>query len=68
MSDHQVSPGHAGLPAGADTHGQVPAETPDSYGAYPRLTADQITRLTALGQQRIVPAREHLFHAPRSPS
>ncbi len=41
----------------------MPAETPDSYGAYPRLTADQITRLTALGQQRIAPAREHLFHA-----
>jgi thioredoxin reductase (NADPH) len=63
MSDHQVSPGHAGPPAGADMHGQMPAETPDSYGAYPRLTADQIARLTALGQQRIVPAREHLFHA-----
>jgi thioredoxin reductase (NADPH) len=63
MSDHQVSPGHAGAPAGADTYGQMPAETPDSYGAYPRLTADQITRLTALGQQRSVPAHEHLFHA-----
>jgi thioredoxin reductase (NADPH) len=41
----------------------MPAETPDSYGAYPRLTADQITRLTALGQRRIVPPHEYLFHA-----
>ena len=63
MSDHQVSPGQSDANAGADEHGLMPAETPDSYGAYPRLTADQITRLTALGQQRIVPAHEYLFHA-----
>ena len=63
MSDHQVSRRHASLPAGADKYDQMPAETPDSNGAYPRLTADQITRLTALGQQRIVPAHEHLFRA-----
>jgi thioredoxin reductase (NADPH) len=63
MSDHQVGPGHADTNSGADKHGLVPAETPDSHGAYPRLTADQVTRLTSLGQQRIVPAHEHLFHA-----
>ena len=63
MSDPEVTSGHAGPPAGAGEHGQTPAETPDSYGAYPRLTADQINRLTALGQQRIVQAQEYIFHA-----
>ncbi|MFY9888952.1 MAG: hypothetical protein WAK71_11640 [Streptosporangiaceae bacterium] len=62
MSDHQGSPGNVGAPAGAGKYGQIPAETPDSYGAYPRLAADQITRLTALGQQRIVLAYEHLSY------
>src|ERR1700730_4636604 len=37
------------------------AETPDTYGAYPRLTDSQIASLAALGRRRVVSADETLF-------
>ena len=38
------------------------AETPDTHGAYPRLSDAQIAALAALGQRRSVHPGEVLFH------
>jgi thioredoxin reductase (NADPH) len=38
-------------------------ETPDRHGAFPRLSQEQIERLSAHGDRRTVEAREVLFHA-----
>ena len=37
-------------------------ETPDTYGAYPRLSDAQIAALAALGQRRNTQPAEVLFH------
>ena len=39
------------------------AETPDPYGAYPRLSAQQIEALEAYGTRRATSAGEVIFHA-----
>jgi thioredoxin reductase (NADPH) len=38
-------------------------ETPDRHGAFPRLSQEQIERLSAHGDRRPTEAREMLFHA-----
>lgn len=38
----------------------VPAETPDLYGEFPRLSDAQIAFLTTMGERRTVPARQVL--------
>ena len=38
----------------------VPAETPDLYGEFPRLSDAQIAFLTTMGERRAVPARQVL--------
>lgn len=49
--------GHAAVPNGSQTL----AETPDLYGAYPRLSESQITALAALGERRGAAQHEILF-------
>lgn len=50
MSGDQPLPGGEPVPEEADE--AVFWETPDIYGAYPRLTEDQIARLAEHGQRR----------------
>ena len=48
MSGDQTRPGAAPVPEEADE--AVLRETPDTCGAYPRLTEDQIARLAEHGR------------------
>jgi thioredoxin reductase (NADPH) len=48
-------------PGGARADPGLP-ETPDTYGAYPRLSDAQIAALAALGQRRSTQPAEVLFH------
>ncbi|MGV9255054.1 FAD-dependent oxidoreductase [Streptomyces sp. NPDC003697] len=50
MSGDQSPPGEEPVPQ--ETDEAVFWETPDIYGAYPRLTEDQIARLEELGERR----------------
>ncbi|MCD0485520.1 FAD-dependent oxidoreductase [Streptacidiphilus sp. ASG 303] len=50
MSGDQLLPGEEPVPEGTDE--AACRETPDVNGAYPRLTEDQIARLTERGQHR----------------
>jgi thioredoxin reductase (NADPH) len=58
---------HAGPPTrgtGRTGHGaDLSAETPDAYGAYPRLTEGHLARLEALGERRPAVANIPLFRA-----
>ncbi|MGQ4365194.1 FAD-dependent oxidoreductase [Streptomyces sp. SAS_272] len=59
MPGDETRPGAA--PVQAEAEESVPFETPDIYGAYPRLTDDQIARLAQQGRQRTVDAGDVLI-------
>ncbi|MFJ4199733.1 FAD-dependent oxidoreductase [Streptomyces sviceus] len=59
MPGDETRPGAAPVPDEAEE--SVPFETPDIYGAYPRLTDDQIARLAQHGRRRAVDAGDLLI-------
>lgn len=59
MSGHETPPGPAPVPDEAE--GSVAYETPDIYGAYPRLSDDQMARLAQRGRRHPVEAGEVLI-------
>ncbi|MET7543360.1 FAD-dependent oxidoreductase [Streptomyces sp. NPDC005507] len=59
MSGDQSLPSEERVPEEADE--AVSWETPDLYGAYPRLTQDQIARLAEHGQRRSMAANDVLI-------
>ena len=59
MPGDETRPGEA--PVQNEAEQSVPFETPDIYGAYPRLTDDQIARLTQHGRRRTVDAGDVLI-------
>lgn len=59
MSGDETRPGAAPVPDEAEE--SVPFETPDIYGAYPRLSDDQMARLAQHGRRRAVEAGDVLI-------
>ncbi|MET9457871.1 FAD-dependent oxidoreductase [Streptomyces canus] len=59
MPGDETRPGAA--PVQDEAEESVPFETPDIYGAYPRLTDDQIARLAQHGRRRTVDAGDVLI-------
>jgi thioredoxin reductase (NADPH) len=62
MSGDEARPGPAPATDGTDDADEVvPLETPDVYGAYPRLSDDQMARLAEHGHRRSVNAGDVLI-------
>src|SRR5690606_7150724 len=59
MPGDETRPGAAPVPG--EPEGSVPFETPDIYGAYPRLSDGQLARLAQRGRRRAVDAGEVLI-------
>ncbi|MFJ2721848.1 FAD-dependent oxidoreductase [Streptomyces sp. NPDC087437] len=59
MPGDETQPGAAPVPDEAEE--SVPFETPDIYGAYPRLSEDQMARLAQHGRRRAVDAGDVLI-------
>jgi thioredoxin reductase (NADPH) len=59
MPGDETRPGVAPVPD--ETQESVPFETPDIYGAYPRLSDDQMARLARHGRRRVVDAGDVLI-------